>query len=475
MSFNRDIPAQITGPSYQSRSRPLSSQQTVNWYPQYSELGKDQFVLMPFPGLKALGNAAGRDRGFHRMSEKLYQVKGGSLYEITSTGVHTSKGAIGGESRCIIADDGVNMFIVVPDEYVYQYNSDSDTLGLVTTAAISGAKSVDYFNGQFIYTFDQISTVSKVGNGAETNGQISEESLPDGLVRDFVFDEVIYRCGERSIAAWYNSGVGTPPIDRLQGRVFNVGLAAIHSIEKTDNAFYWLGDDYKIYASQAGVKTVISTDAISNEISRYTVISDAIGNTFTLQGQNFYALTFPNASKTFVYSESLGQQGWFELSSGLKGKAYQATSIISAYNKTICSDVENGNIYTLDIDTYTNNGEPIRRLRATQAIDGSALGKKGRRVQMSKAKFIMESGVGIIATPEGVGENPRIMVEYSDDGGRTWSHGEWPRVGRLGEFTLQVEWFNLGSFYERIVRISTTDPVNYSIYSATIDLRLAGK
>jgi hypothetical protein len=84
----------------------------------------------------------------------------------------------------------------------------------------------------------------------------------------------------------------------------------------------------------------------------------------------------------------------------------------------------------------------------------------------------METGVGVI---DGQGDNPRIMIEYSDDGGNTWNGGSWPRVGRLGEFTLQVEWFNLGTFYDRIFRISSTDPVNYSIFSATIDLRLAGK
>jgi hypothetical protein len=83
----------------------------------------------------------------------------------------------------------------------------------------------------------------------------------------------------------------------------------------------------------------------------------------------------------------------------------------------------------------------------------------------------METGVGLIS---GQGDNPRIMVEYSDDGGNSWNGGSWPRVGRLGEFALQVEWFDLGSFYTRIFRISTTDPVDYTILSATIDLRLAG-
>lgn len=84
----------------------------------------------------------------------------------------------------------------------------------------------------------------------------------------------------------------------------------------------------------------------------------------------------------------------------------------------------------------------------------------------------METGVGTIS---GQGENPRILVEYSDDGGYTWAHVAWPRVGRLGERTLRVEVFELSTFYERMFRITTTDPVSYSIFAATIDLRKAGK
>ena len=112
------VPLNTTGPSYQSRSKPLSSQQTKNWYQQFSESAKDKYVLMPFPGLLPMGNAEGNDRGFHRMAEVLYQVKGTSLYEIDRLGVHTLRGSIAGTERCIIADDGINMFIVVPGKKV---------------------------------------------------------------------------------------------------------------------------------------------------------------------------------------------------------------------------------------------------------------------------------------------------------------------------------------------------------------------
>ena len=466
------LPVQITGASYQSRSRPLSSQRTVNWYPQVSQQAKEPFVLMPFGGLLLNTVGAGIDRGFHRMAEILYQVKGTSLYEISNNGVATLRGSIFGTDRCIIADDGINMFIVSVTA-VYHYSTDTNAVTIVTDSNIVGSQSVDFINNQFLYTKSRFTTVSNVGDGSTASGlnTIGEETEPDDMVRDFVFDEIIYRFGKRSTVAWYNSGVGNPPIEKLQGRIFQVGLGAIHSVVRTDEAMYWLGDDSRVYRSATGAKEVVSTDPISDEIATYSDSSDAIGSAFTISGQNFYCLTFPTGNKTFILNESLGQLGWSELSSGMSGDRYQGNSFIDVYGKTYISDVDNGSVYTLDLNTYTNNGDPIRRERVTSSVNGDLLGRKGSRVQMSKSKFIMETGVGLI---DGQGDNPRIMIEYSDDGGRTWRHGSWPRVGRLGEFTLQVEFFNLGVFYDRIFRISTSDPVNYSIYSGTIDLRLAG-
>ena len=474
MAF-QTVPLNTTGPSYQSRSKPLSSQQTKNWYQQFSESGKDKYVLMPFPGLLSLGNAAGKDRGFHRMAEVLYQVKGTSLYEIDKLGTHTLRGTIPSTERCIIADDGINMFVVVPGQKVWKYTTDTNLVTEVTNVNITGALSVDFFNNQFIYTFADFSTVSDVGNGAEANGlnRIGEETLPDAMVRDFVFEEIIYRCGVRSIVGWYNSGVGSPPIERLQGRIFNVGLHAPNSIAKTDEAFYWLGDDNAIYRAQAGSKQRVSTDAISHAIASFAVTDDAIGFTYTFEGHNFYTITFPSANKTFTISEVLSENGWFELSSGTSDGKWQASSVISAYGKNYAADNDNGNVYCLDLDTYTNNGEALQRTRISSNIDARLIGGAiGDAVTMSSVTISMETGVGLIA---GQGDNPRIIVEASFDGGRTFSAGAWPRVGRLGEFVLKVKWDNMRTFYDCMLRISSTDPVNYSVYGATIDLKLAGK
>ena len=91
---------------------------------------------------------------------------------------------------------------------------------------------------------------------------------------------------------------------------------------------------------------------------------------------------------------------------------------------------------------------------------------------MSRMEFILETGVGVIS---GQGEDPKIMLEASYDGGRSWSTGTWLKIGRLGQFDIRAEWFNMKSFYDCMVRLTTSDPVAFNIYSAAIDIRLAGR
>jgi len=49
------------------------------------------------------------------------------------------------------------------------------------------------------------------------------------------------------------------------------------------------------------------------------------------------------------------------------------------------------------------------------------------------------------------------------------------KIGRLGQTNIKAEWYSMKSFYDMIVRLTTSDPVAFNIYSAAIDIRLAGK
>jgi len=428
------VPVQVAGPSYQSRSRPLSSQLTMNMYHQTSALGKDQLVLHSFPGQSLLSAVSGADRGAHIMKEVLFHVVGGILYEINSAYVQTNRGAVSGAGRCIMADDGINLVIV--SDIVQVYNSSTQTMTTVTDADIVGAISVAFLNNQFLYTKPDLTTVSTVGDPLTANGldAVGAESSPDDLVRDFVYDQTIYRFGKRTCELWYNTGVGRPPIDRIEGQAFTVGLAAIHSIANTDNAIYWLGDDRAIYRTVGDAKERISDDGISNHLESFNTIDDAIGYTFTLQGQDFYLITFPTENKTFLVNESLGKNGWVNLSSGVSEDAYSGTSFANAYGKNLVFN--NGSLLELKLDEYTQDSDTLIRERILASINSDILGVKGRAIKFSRLELIMEQGIGLIT---GQGEDPKIIVEYSIDGGRSFASGGFVSVGRAGEHTRSEE------------------------------------
>ena len=218
MTF-QTVPINITGPSYQDRSRPLSSQETRNFYHEVVEPGKEKYVIKSFPGQTVFGSTtADPDRGSHQMAETVYRVVGDTLWEVSSDGTHTNRGTLTSTSRCVFADDGINLFIVA-DGIVNQYNSSTTVFSTVTDPDIVGAQSVTFINNQFAYTFPLLTVFSDVGDGSSASGlnAVGEESTPDDLVRDFEFDQVLWRFGKRSVVNWWNSGTGTPPFERIEG------------------------------------------------------------------------------------------------------------------------------------------------------------------------------------------------------------------------------------------------------------------
>lgn len=473
MTFRLNIAINITGPSYQDRSKPLSSQKTKNFYHQVVEEGKENYVLHSFPGLKFKGasSTGKKNRGVTQMAEVGYRVTDNVLESFTPDGVHTVRGNVPGSDICIFANDGFNLMIVAGGGVVLKY--DGTTVTTVADTNIVGSIAVTYLNSQMIYTNPPLFVVADPGIPDKASGlnAAQAESQPDALLRAYAFDQSVNMIGLRSNEPWWNDGEGQPPFSRIDGQIIEVGCPAINSIAHTDEFLYWLGDDDAVYQTIGGSKNRISSPAISHAIAGYTKVSDAIAYTFTFEGMNFYAIHFPSGDQTWCLNESLGLQGWFELSSGTNDGIYQGQSLVNVYGKNFVTDVDNGNLYELDIDTFTNNGEIIQRQRITSSITGKLLGAPGREVEISRLQIIMETGVGLTT---GQGEDPKIIIDVSYDGGNTWNAEGFVRIGRLGENTLQVELFLFATFHDARFRITTSDAVPFEIYSGVVDLRLTG-
>ena len=63
------------------------------------------------------------------------------------------------------------------------------------------------------------------------------------------------------------------------------------------------------------------------------------------------------------------------------------------------------------------------------------------------------------------------MMRYSDDGGFNWSPERRASIGRMGVRLIRAMWERLGTFRQRTVEISISDPVKRCFYGMRTAIR----
>lgn len=175
----------------------------------------------------------------------------------------------------------------------------------------------------------------------------------------------LFILGTQTTEIWDNAGTNNFTWGRNTSAFIEYGCAAVSSIAKADNAFFFLAQSISggttVMRMEGYNPKLISNSAINYQISTYTVVSDAIGFTYQQEGHEFYVLTFPTAGITWVYDISTGQ--WHQRQSLISGNQTKwiPTSHTFNYNLHLVGDPSTGNIYFLDMANYTDNGSAITR------------------------------------------------------------------------------------------------------------------
>lgn len=463
------IPFQIAGTIGTHKSEQYSKELSRNLYIDQSESAGRQGVH-DFPGLKLLAAGTTGNRGAHVLGDTLYIVNGGSLYRVSAGFSVSLIGTIGGSERCIFSDDGTNLYIVF-NNVIKRW--DGSSLSTVSQSVINSPNSIAYLNKQFIIGgASGLFAVSDVGDGETYNAlnYAEAETQPDSLVRVYVFNQLLYLFGSRTVEQWYNTGQGNPPFARRDTSLVNVGLAGKHAVTNTDQFLYWLGDDLKVYQCVGASARAISTTGIAHIIESLTVASDCVASSFVHDGQDFVLFKFPAVGAALVYSETFGY--WFELSSGVKHdrQSWYGEQVIRCYGKNLSFDYRNGNVYELDADTYTDNGDARLRYRVLPPFTAK-LGRMSGQITVTRVRLNMEVGEGMAT---GQGSTPYLMAEFSPDGGKTWGAQTFTSIGQLGEYRKAVDIYDFCTGYEVRLRIGFTEPCHISMFDGEVDFVEAG-
>lgn len=472
----------ILGSAYVARSVNAADNRMVNLFPEIiPEGGKEPAFLNRAPALKFLASVGtGPVRGLWVLKAdptRAFVVSGNELYEIDTSYTATLRGTVAGLGAVSMADNGNQIFIAAnPKGYIF--NTSTNVFAEITDPDFPGAVTVGYLNSYFVFNppNSQKFYITQLLDGTQVDPLdfASAEGSSDGLVSLIVDHRELWLFGTDSVEVWYDAGLTDFPLVRIQGAFNELGCAAAYSVAKLDNGLFWLGSDARgqgiVYRAEGYTGKRISTHAVEWQIQQYGNISDAIAYTYQQDGHSFYVLIFPSANTTWVYD--VATQAWHERAGFSNGDFVRHRSNCQmAYNsEVIVGDYENGNIYAFDLNVFADNGQIQKWLRSWRALPTGQNNLK-RTVQHSM-QLDCETGVGLNV---GQGQDPQVMLRWSDDGGHTWSNEHWTGVGKIGVYQRRAIWRRLGTtlkLRDRVYEVSGTDPVKISVMGA--ELLLSG-
>lgn len=464
---------------YASASLPLSAQRCINLYPVIPQASAlNQRALFGTPGTKTFATTGdtvtGENRGSQIMKGAGYFVNGSKLYSVTAAGVVDDKGAIEGAGRVSLANNGQFLVVVVPGGKAYGYDNVADTLTEITNANFRPSSTVVFKDGFFVFSASD----GSVFFNSALNDPFTYDALdfgtaeinPDRIVALHVNHNELFVAGEETIELFQNVGGSGFPFQRIPGANIQKGVYGKFTLAEFDNTFVFVGGGaneeaaiWKVTGSSSVQK--VSTSAIDNAIQKFTdeEISSAFSWVYSEGGNFFVGFTFESAripSKTFVYdattSALAGSSSWHERQTGVTDNRWRVNSIVRLGGKALVGDQIDGRIGELDLDTFDEYGDVLFWSKS-----GPPFSNQGQRSFFGEIELFMEAGVGLTT---GQGSDPVVRMDFSDNGGRSFSSEFSRNYGKIGAYGQRTIWRRQGDIpNQRVLRFSGSDPVKRNI------------
>lgn len=460
------------GGSYTARSKNFAAEVCINLYPEMGSVSsKGPAMLVGTPGKRLWVTLDGGPiRGMLRFNSSVSLVVCGfNVYVVSDTGIPVLVATVGSAYGSVsMASNGTQVMLVTgTDGYII--DPITRVVSKITEGVFQGADTVQFIDGYFAFNktgTGQFQITQVYGTAIDGLDFATAEGAPDLLLSLLVDHRELWLFGETSTEVFFNSGNVDFPFERINGAFIEQGCAAKFSPAKMDNTVYWLAADERGYGTvqraQGYSPQRISTHALEFAIGQMSRVDDAVAYTYQQEGHSFYVLTFPTAQQTWVFDAATDlwhQRAWRDPADNVL-KQDRAICQMAFAGETLVGDNSNGNVYVLDLDYFTDNGDPIPRVRSC-----AHLADPEYRYQFFRSLQVdMQTGVGLVT---GQGSDPKAMLQWSDDGGYSWSNELWSSIGEVGERRTRVKWRRLGRSRDRIFRVTITDPIRVIMVGAS--------
>lgn len=456
------VPLALTTTTKRSRYRQEGDARLVNAYvEQIGEEGKHPWVVYSQDGLASFATLInGADvRAMLTVGTTLYVVSGRQVYAVDGSGSATLLGSIATDGLVTMAANRAatpQIAIVCGGLY---YLIQNNVLTQIADPDLPAPLYVFEVDGYFVFVIaDGRFFISGINDGTTIDGLdfAKAEALSDPLNAGATRGRDIALFGTRSTEFWQNDGGSDFPFSR--GQIMNIGCYAAGSVAEctavingaTIDTIAWAATD-----EQGGFLGVMllngySGQKISNHDLDRLIRDDPEpqnirGFSWSQGGHVFYCIT--GTSYSYVYDTVTAT--WHEAESyGLSRARLSCHAQFGS--RHIFGDYDANRLYRMTPTATDEAGSPIVAKVQCPPVHAFPYRVQHHAVHVDVVLDDNQAGWNHDS-------NPKLMVDWSDDGGFNWSTQREVDLGPQGERMRRAVTRRLGVARSRTYRFSWSD------------------
>jgi len=195
-------------------------------------------------------------------------------------------------------------------------------------------------------------------------------------------------------------------------------------------------------------------------------LDGAVGYCYSDEGHTFYVLTIGDYTVAYDITTSMWHERstWREPSSpGITGR-HVGACYAKWSGKHLLGSYKSGIVYEMSSSFLDDDGVPIRSERIAPVLHDLEDFE-----DLFFYRFYVDMETGGTTDPTA---DPKAMLSWSDDSGRTWSSEYEASIGKQGEYMCRLIWRKLGYGFNRVFKLAISDKVKRILVGTYVDVSM---
>lgn len=383
-------------------------------------------------------------RGGLQVGNVLYGAWTDHVFTIDSSGtlVQFGTGTLSGTDQIFMVANNalVPNIVAVTQLGAFIINQTTNTITTYPDPDVGSPSCVCFHEGWFMFGYGDGTILASDINSTNINtlNQAATETNPDGVMNMVSYQGNLFVFGSKTVEIWGLPVNATDfPLTRI-GYNMTPGLHSQFAVSGWEAEFgnppIYVGSDNSIRQIQGFTPVKISPPELDALIAGVALNRKIDTLCYVARGHAFWQVNGPDFSWVF----DCNNQSWHERRSIGSPRSNLLRSI-AAFDRWLCATVKASDLLTIDYSIPTESGHPlVCQMESQNVIDWP------NRMRVGRADFNFTTGVGLAAGTDPIQTDPTVLIEWSDDGGQSWSGPWWRKLGVQDATQQRITVLNTG-------------------------------